>query len=264
MNIGLKKQIVILVASSVIVLASTSSFVVYGTANQEQTTSGEWYEFLLQDCNYRVLKLYDAKEKGNQALSLDVEVNDLTNMKLLVHSRKQIGEKTFSREGFEILKTGVSSFTFESVELSLDVRTTLDGEIAHQITIKGRYRINNGEWNVFNLDRCYPGRLQIFSNISYVHTVLLNLNITSMTTELILDYSYSDFSIPEEILETGSYSYTLNASYISLDLNGNGTVTGLYSIESLGSRSIAPQVSGFLFFAVGLPMILIHISRKNS
>jgi len=225
-----------------------------------------WQKFLLQHCDPSTIIIFDKEQNGNQALTLELELDSLTDMQIFLQSTNQIDATIFSSETFEITKD-YSFFSLETVNIRLEMQTTRDPASMHHLTASGRYRIDNGAWQSFELQKCYPDHLQIFSDSSFIHTLLLTVNITSMdvndNTIFIIEHSASDAVNIEEITEIGSYTYSINASFVSFTLYEIGNVIGIYTIESFGFKPRQPQLTGISPFLMLLPFLIVYLLRKD-
>ena len=231
-----------------------------------QSPAPAWQEFLLQHCDPSTIIIFDKEQNGNQALTLELELNSLTDMQIFLQSTNQIDATIFSTESFEITKD-YSSLSLETVNIQLEMQSTRDPASMHHLTASGRYRIDNGAWQSFELQQCYPDHLQIFSDSSFIHTLLLTVNITSMDTNnntiFIIEHSASDAVNIEEITEIGSYTYSINASFVSFTLYETGNVIGIYTIESFGFKPRQPQLTGISPFFMLLPFLIVYLLRKD-
>lgn len=237
----------------------------YDSLDQYKEDNNDWYHFILQDCNYRRLLIFNNEDSGNQNVKLDIKIQNLTGVRLFVSNRRLLESGVGLIGADEITAIGITTFEFDVVQLRLFIESPLQDEIVHQIEATGQYRINDGSWNEFTITRCYPVTIELFSNTTFLHELLIEVNVTSMSISLIFEYAEGDVSYDEEIEQVGNYSYRLNTSYVLLTTSQNevGTIEGYYRITSFGFWPIRPQFTGLSSFPILFTLISIVMLRKK-
>ena len=246
------------------VLALNSFLPLFGNTTSNQT--GIWVPFELQHCGPSILVLYENEWGENQDFVVDVEIANLSdNVKLGISSSRKTGEITFLTEYFAISEIGFNSITFSSVRFSLQLDTVLNRTIEHSIAVSGQYRINNGEWQTFELKKCFPTRLTIFEDHKFEYNLTVDLKIMELTVVLELDYGFSDVGDFIDIPKDGNYSYNITAHYVSLSIDPAGDfgrAAGLYKVTTFERSPIAKMI-GFKIFLVFPFLALVYVTKRK-
>ena len=236
-------------------------------ANLYPQQTNDWISFEFQKCGPSVLILYDNEEGENQDFMVEVEIDlgksNLSGTQLGLTSVRRIGAKEFFMDYYDIENQGNSTTTLSSVQfwLGLDI---LNRTINHRIWAAGRYRINNGAWQSFNLQHCIS-ELILFTDREYNYNLTVDINITELTGDLSLFVWHYDTGGHYDIPSEGKYSFNVTGNMVSLTLDGidNGNATGWYKVTTF-ERSPIPKVIGFETIIVGSVLALISIIKRKT
>lgn len=145
-------------------------------------------------------------------------------------------------------------------------------------TSSGFYRIhengydNSNPWESFNLLSASPAFTSIFPSNGWIDKLTITVNLKELVNgSLALDYTVSDAGSSETMEKTGIFTYSLNASSLTLFLDPNSNysrATGTVTITDLGHISRDSWLDGFnsiiAIFSVGLlGLILIKYRSKK-
>lgn len=203
---------------NIFIILSISSFFLtslHGSATPGQNQ--EWVPLKMQNCGFGYLKIFKSEIGENQDIQLEIEITNITNMRVRIETLRKGGA-----EVYPIASTDIQTFALSVTDVAITLKTTLGGDIFHITETNGQFRINNGNWQSFELRVCEPTTILIFWDENYVNSMILEFNITKMTGELEGRIFAGDDGSWIDITETGVYSYNITAHYIRLNCEFKG------------------------------------------